>query len=141
MARMLAALFPHDPQFEGRRVVTFHNQRDYIFFRHHRLVLPFPFYSTLSHMHQHNIPHTCTYTHITSVHTPCVCRYIFKNAQRVGLQEIGPRFTLKLRSLQKGTFDSRYGQYMWVHKASTLTPYPEDVLYYLSMHNFFFLMT
>eukprot|EP00731_Ephydatia_muelleri_P029329 Em0020g973a len=78
VARMLAALFPHDPQFEGRRVVTFHNQRDYIFFRHHR--------------------------------------YIFKNAQRVGLQEIGPRFTLKLRSLQKGTFDSRYGQYMWVHK-------------------------
>lgn len=33
---MFAALFPHDPQFKGRRVVTFHNQRDFVFFRHHR---------------------------------------------------------------------------------------------------------
>ena len=36
IARMLAVLFPHDPQFRARRVVTFHNQRDYIFFRQHR---------------------------------------------------------------------------------------------------------
>ncbi|MFH4984895.1 hypothetical protein AB6A40_011604 [Gnathostoma spinigerum] len=36
IARMFACLFPHDPNFVGRRVVTFHNQRDYIFFRHHR---------------------------------------------------------------------------------------------------------
>ncbi|KAK6018015.1 brix domain protein, partial [Ostertagia ostertagi] len=36
IARMFACLFPHDPKFTGRRVVTFHNQRDYIFFRHHR---------------------------------------------------------------------------------------------------------
>ncbi|PIO59421.1 hypothetical protein TELCIR_19117, partial [Teladorsagia circumcincta] len=35
IARMFACLFPHDPKFTGRRVVTFHNQRDYIFFRHH----------------------------------------------------------------------------------------------------------
>uniref|UniRef100_T1HZK0 Brix domain-containing protein n=1 Tax=Rhodnius prolixus TaxID=13249 RepID=T1HZK0_RHOPR len=36
VARMLASLFHYDPEFKGRRVVTFHNQRDYIFFRHHR---------------------------------------------------------------------------------------------------------
>ena len=36
---MLAALFPYDPEFKGRRVVTFHNQRDFIFFRHHRSVV------------------------------------------------------------------------------------------------------
>ncbi|VDM37800.1 unnamed protein product [Toxocara canis] len=36
VARMFACLFPHQPMFTGRRVVTFHNQRDYIFFRHHR---------------------------------------------------------------------------------------------------------
>uniref|UniRef100_A0A914RKV6 Brix domain-containing protein n=1 Tax=Parascaris equorum TaxID=6256 RepID=A0A914RKV6_PAREQ len=36
VARMFACLFPHEPMFTGRRVVTFHNQRDYIFFRHHR---------------------------------------------------------------------------------------------------------
>ncbi|XP_035699880.1 ribosome production factor 1-like [Branchiostoma floridae] len=78
VGRMFAALFPHDPQFSGRQAVTFHNQRDFIFFRHHR--------------------------------------YLFKNNKRVGLNELGPRFTLKLRSLQKGTFDSKFGEYEWVHK-------------------------
>uniref|UniRef100_A0A9J7XCL7 Ribosome production factor 1 n=2 Tax=Cyprinus carpio TaxID=7962 RepID=A0A9J7XCL7_CYPCA len=78
IGRMFAALFPHDPQFVGRQVATFHNQRDFIFFRFHR--------------------------------------YIFKNEKKVGIQELGPRFTLKLRSLQKGTFDSKFGEYEWVHK-------------------------
>lgn len=78
VGRMLGALFPLDPQFRGRRVVTFHNQRDFIFFRHHR--------------------------------------YVFRNEKRVGLAELGPRFTLKMRSLQKGVFDSRYGEYEWFHK-------------------------
>ncbi|XP_072516332.1 ribosome production factor 1 [Salminus brasiliensis] len=78
IGRMFAALFPHDPQFTGRQVATFHNQRDFIFFRFHR--------------------------------------YIFKNEKKVGIQELGPRFTLKLRSLQKGTFDSKFGEYEWVHK-------------------------
>lgn len=35
IANMLGVLFNPDPEFKGRRVVTFHNQRDYIFFRHH----------------------------------------------------------------------------------------------------------
>ncbi|XP_003223109.1 ribosome production factor 1 [Anolis carolinensis] len=78
IGRMFASLFPHDPQFIGRQVATFHNQRDYIFFRFHR--------------------------------------YIFKNEKRVAIQEVGPRFTLKLRSLQKGTFDSKFGEYEWIHK-------------------------
>lgn len=78
IGRLFAALFPHDPQFVGRQVATFHNQRDFIFFRFHR--------------------------------------YIFKNEKKVGIQELGPRFTLKLRSLQKGTFDSKFGEYEWVHK-------------------------
>jgi len=78
VGRMLASIFPHDPQFQGRRVVTLHNQRDYIFFRNHR--------------------------------------YQFRNAERVGLQELGPRFTLKLRTLQKGTFDSKFGEYEFIHK-------------------------
>lgn len=78
IGRSLTALFPHDPQYEGRHVVTFHNQRDYIFVRHHR--------------------------------------YIFRDASKVGIQELGPRFTLKLRSLQKGTFDAKFGEYEWVHK-------------------------
>lgn len=36
VGRMLGALFHYDPEFVGRRAVTFHNQRDYIFFRHYR---------------------------------------------------------------------------------------------------------
>lgn len=36
IGRMLGALFHYQPEFKGRRAVTFHNQRDYIFFRHHR---------------------------------------------------------------------------------------------------------
>ena len=34
ISRMLAALFHYEPEFKGRRCVTFHNQRDYIFFRY-----------------------------------------------------------------------------------------------------------
>jgi len=33
VGRMLAALYPQSPNFHGRRVITFHNQRDFIFFR------------------------------------------------------------------------------------------------------------
>lgn len=77
VGRMLGALFHHDPEFKGRRAVTFHNQRDYIFFRHHR--------------------------------------YEFtKEGKRVNLRELGPRFTLKLRSLQEGLFDSKTGDYSWI---------------------------
>lgn len=36
VSRMLGALFHYDPEYVGQRAVTFHNQRDYIFFRHHR---------------------------------------------------------------------------------------------------------
>lgn len=36
ICRMFASIFPQDPEFRGRRAVTFHNQRDFIFFRHHR---------------------------------------------------------------------------------------------------------
>lgn len=78
VGRLLASVFPYDPEFQGRRCVTFHNQRDFIFFRHHR--------------------------------------YQFRNEKRVGLHELGPKFTLKLRSLQKGTFDSKFGEYEWVYK-------------------------
>lgn len=32
------------------------------------------------------------------------------------LQELGPRFTLKMRWLQEGTFDTQFGEYEWIHK-------------------------
>ncbi|XP_022196044.1 probable ribosome production factor 1 [Nilaparvata lugens] len=76
IGRMLSSVFHYDPEFKGRRVVTFHNQRDYIFFRHHR--------------------------------------YEFKDNAKPRLKELGPRFTLRLQSLQKGTFDSKCGEYEWI---------------------------
>jgi ribosome production factor 1 len=38
VGRMIAALFPQVPDFSGRRVITFHNQRDFIFVRQHRYI-------------------------------------------------------------------------------------------------------
>lgn len=42
-------------------------------------------------------------------------RYILKSEKKVGIQELWSCFTLKLRCLQKGSFDSKYGDYSWVH--------------------------
>jgi len=83
IGRMFAALVPQNPEFQGRRVITFHNQRDFIFFRHHR--------------------------------------YIFDNEEKVRLQEIGPRFTLKLKWLQHGTFDEKFREYEWIQKPEQVT--------------------
>lgn len=64
VGRLFQTLFPPMPEFQGRQVVTLHNQRDFLFFRRHR--------------------------------------YAFRSTEKVALQEIGPRFTLKLRSMRKG---------------------------------------
>lgn len=79
VGRLLGSIFPHSPNFQGRRVITLHNQRDFIFFRQHR--------------------------------------YIFDDAETARIQELGPQFTLKLRSLQHGTFDTKFGEYEFVHKS------------------------
>lgn len=77
IGRQIASLFPLDPEFEARRAITFHNQRDMIFFRHHR--------------------------------------YVFRNEKKCSLMEVGPRFTMKMHSVQEGTFDIEKGLYefMW----------------------------
>lgn len=85
IGRFLGSMFPHEPQLEGRQVVTFHNQRDFIFLRHHR--------------------------------------YIYRKEGekvRARLQELGPRFTLKLKWLQEGIFDSQFGEYEWIYKKKQL---------------------
>lgn len=38
VGRLFVTLFPPVPQFRGRQVVTFHNQRDFIFVRRHRYI-------------------------------------------------------------------------------------------------------
>ena len=66
-------------EHEGRRACTFHNQRDFIFFRQHR--------------------------------------YIFEDeGKSVRLQELGPRFTLKLKWLMSGSYDTKFAEYEWFLK-------------------------
>lgn len=63
-------------------MVTFHNQRDFIFVRHHR--------------------------------------YVYRKENqakiRARLQELGPRFTLKMKWLQEGVMDTQFGEYEWICK-------------------------
>ncbi|GFR41601.1 hypothetical protein Agub_g2325 [Astrephomene gubernaculifera] len=98
LGRMLASLFPQNPQFRGRRVVTFHNQRDFIFVRHHRYIFE-----------------------EKETRDPKAKDAKKKKAVVARLQELGPRFTLKLLSLQKGTFDSKNGEFEWLPKKENKT--------------------
>ncbi|KAJ4981024.1 hypothetical protein NE237_031861 [Protea cynaroides] len=103
IGRLIQSLFPYDPNFRGRRVVTFHNQRDFIFFRHHRYI----FESKESKLSDSKSKKTKDDKGDKISGERVVAR----------LQECGPRFTLKLKSLQHGTFDTKGGEYEWVHKA------------------------
>lgn len=44
-------------------------------------------------------------------------RYIFKNDVKVNLQELGPRFTLKLRLVQRGIYDRDKGEVVFESKS------------------------
>jgi ribosome production factor 1 len=106
VGRMFAAMFPPVPQFQGRRVATFHNQRDYIFFRHHRYM-----FAENSKFDEDKAAPTERDLQVLSNRGKLDLEPV-----SVGLQELGPRFTLKLRTLQHGTFDTRLGEYEWFHR-------------------------
>jgi ribosome production factor 1 len=94
VGRFLGSVFPHRPEFKGRQVVTFHNQRDFIFIRHHRYVFE----------------HTAGSDDEGDDAPPAA------STASARLQELGPRFTMKLRWLQDGTFDTATGEYEWFHR-------------------------
>ena len=83
-AHLFRSLFPAQPEFRGRQVVTLHNQRDYIFLRRHRYAF-----------RERTESQKC----VTGTDGKAV-----KGVEgiRAGLMEIGPRFTLKLRRVDKG---------------------------------------
>jgi ribosome production factor 1 len=106
IGRLLTSLFPvSQVELEGRQVVTFHNQRDYIFVRQHRYVFQ---------PKKENVtttkPAAAAATTTTSLTTEAT------TTTKAKLQELGPRFTLKLKWLQQGTFDTQFGEYEWYHK-------------------------
>lgn len=52
---------------------------------------------------------------------PNVFSYEFKKqGEKAALLELGPRFTLRLKALQKGTFDTKYGEFEWILKVRFL---------------------
>ncbi|OLN87852.1 Ribosome production factor 1 [Colletotrichum chlorophyti] len=83
-AALFQRLFPPQPELEGRQVLTVHNQRDYLFFRRHRYVF------RDKRETEKNIT-TADGAEMKGV-----------EGIRVGLQEVGPRFTAKLRRVDKG---------------------------------------
>lgn len=77
---MLKTLFHTTSNFQDRQIITFYNEKDFIFFRRHR--------------------------------------YKFKTQKEVLLQELGPRFTLRLKSLQSGLFNSSYREFEFYYSKS-----------------------
>lgn len=94
-AGLFQSIFPPAPELGGRQVVTLHNQRDYIFFRRHRYIF----------RERKSGEKAVGYglDHGQNTANP-VSEGVEKNdlGIKVGLQELGPQFTLKLRKVEKG---------------------------------------
>merc|ERR1712113_115322 len=85
VAQMLASLFHKKKRIRSNRVVTFHNQKDYIFFRHHR-------YCFTANENEKRKIISCT--------TPII-------------NELGPRFTLKLLYLHDGCYNPKQNEFVF----------------------------
>ncbi|RMZ70929.1 rna processing factor 1 [Pyrenophora seminiperda CCB06] len=94
-ARLFQNLFPEKPEIEGRQVLTLHNQRDYIFVRRHRYVFRDKRESEKPVLGDDGKP------------LPGV------EDVRVGMQEIGPRMTLKLRRIDRGIQFKSGQEWQW----------------------------
>ncbi|KIV91574.1 hypothetical protein PV10_06097 [Exophiala mesophila] len=94
-AHLFRSLFPNTPEIRGRQVVTLHNQRDYIFFRRHRYIF-----------------------REKREREKSVVGADGKEVKgmeeiRAGLQELGPRMTLKLRRIDKGIQRASGQEWQW----------------------------
>jgi len=83
-AHIFRTMFPPQPELQGRQVITLHNQRDYIFVRRHR-------YAFREKRETEK-----------NVVGPDGKEVEGVKGIRAGLQELGPRFTLKLRRIDRG---------------------------------------
>ncbi|KAI1180198.1 Brix-domain-containing protein [Nemania sp. FL0916] len=83
-AKVLQSLFPATPELAGRQCVMFHASRDFLFFRRYRYII------------RDKKP-----TEKSVVGADGKEMRGVENI-RAGLQELGPRFTLKLRRIDKG---------------------------------------
>jgi len=97
-AHLFRTMFPPQPEFLGRQVVTLHNQRDYIFLRRHRYVFR---------------DKRETEKSVVGADGKEV-----KGVEeiRAGLQELGPRFTMKLRRVDRGIQRASGQEWEWKGK-------------------------
>lgn len=97
-ATLFRTLYPAIPDLRGRQVVTLHNQRDFIFLRRHRYVF-----------------RDRRETEKKVVGTD---GKEMKGVEevRAGLQELGPRMTLKLRRVDKGIQRASGQEWEWKGK-------------------------
>ena len=129
------------PQFEGRQVVTFHNQRDFIFVRHHRYIYRQEEDTNLSNKELAKEKTVKSKKQKKRDREAAAAAALEeeeedqdemddddnrssrstngKNSKipiktRARLQELGPRFTLKLKWLQEGVLDTEFGEYEWI---------------------------
>lgn len=94
-AHLFRTMFPPQPELQGRQVVTLHNQRDYIFLRRHRYVF------------RERRPTE------KNVIGPDGKEVKGVEGIRAGLQELGPRFTMKLRRVDKGIQRASGQEWEW----------------------------
>lgn len=94
-AHLFRTMFPPVPELQGRQVVTLHNQRDYIFLRRHRYVF------------REKRPTE------KNVIGPDGKEVRGVEGIRAGLQELGPRFTMKLRRVDKGIQRASGQEWEW----------------------------
>ena len=94
-AHLFRSLFPPQPELRGRQVITLHNQRDYIFVRRHRYIFRDKRETEKSVVGPDG--------------------KVVKGVEdiRAGLQELGPRFTLKLRRINKGIQRASGQEWEW----------------------------
>lgn len=97
-AHLFRTMFPPQPEHQGRQVVTLHNQRDYIFLRRHRYVFRDKRATEKSIQGADGKP-------VEGV-----------EEIKAGLQELGPRFTLKLRRVDNGVQKATGQEWKWAPK-------------------------
>jgi ribosome production factor 1 len=97
-ATLFRTLYPAIPDLRGRQVVTLHNQRDFIFLRRHRYVF--------------------RDRRETEKKVVGADGKEMKGVEevRAGLQELGPRMTLKLRRIDKGIQRASGQEWEWKGK-------------------------
>ena len=94
-AHLFRTMFPPQPELQGRQCVTLQNSRDYIFVRRHRYVFREKRATE------------------KSVVGPDGKEVKGIEGIRAGLQELGPRFTLKLRRIDKGIQRTSGQEWEW----------------------------